>query len=269
VTIIPIFDEICPTIVIDYALTVENLSYIYADGTQALHDINFRIQPGERVALVGANGSGKSTLQRHFNGLLEPAQGRVWVENLPVMAQHFTQIRQWVGMVFQNPDDQLFMPTVAEDIAFGLKNFGTPQQDCEQKITEALWAVNLDPGKYAHRYPDRLSGGEKKRVAIAGILALNPRILVLDEPTAQLDPRARKKLMVLLQTLPITQIIATHDLDLALELCGRTLILNQGKLVYDGATQAVMADENFLHHQGLEAPLSFRRPYCYLTDKIT
>lgn len=250
----------------DIALAVENLSYVYADGTAALTDINFAIRRGERVALVGANGAGKSTLQRHFNGLLQPSQGQVWVENLPVVPKHCGQIRQWVGMAFQNPDDQLFMPTVAEDIAFGLKNFGVPLSECPQLVEKALLAVDLDPSYYAHRYPEHLSGGEKKRVAIAGILALNPRILVLDEPSAQLDPQARKRLMALLQRLPVTQIIATHDLDLALELCDRTLVLHRGRLVYDGDTQTVMGDETFLQQRGLESPLSFRRPYCALKD---
>ncbi|MEB3227081.1 MAG: ABC transporter ATP-binding protein [Synechocystis sp.] len=251
----------------EYALVVKDLGHVYADGTQALRGISLHIQPGERVALVGANGSGKSTLQRHINGLLSPSHGQVWVHDLPVISPHLAQIRQWVGMVFQNPDDQLFMPTVAEDIAFGLKNFGVPPQDWEAIVHNTLQAVDLDPNKYAHRYPDRLSGGEKKRVAIAGILALKPRILVLDEPTAQLDPRARRQLMALLQTLPTTQIIATHDLDLALDLCDRTLILSQGHLTYDGVTQTVMADETFLHRQGLETPLSFRRPYCDLPNR--
>lgn len=245
-----------------YALVVENLGYIYPDRTEALTAISFSLAPGERVALVGANGSGKSTLQRHFNGLLSPSTGEVWVNGCPVRQQYFAQIRQWVGMVFQNPDDQLFMPTVAEDVAFGLQNFGIPKPQWPAIVNQALGAVNLAPEKYAHRFPDHLSGGEKKRVAIAGILALEPEILVLDEPSAQLDPRARLQLIKLLAGFSMTQIIATHDLDLALALCDRLLLLNQGRLVADGQTQTILANEPFLRRHGLEPPLSFRRPYC-------
>ena len=248
------------------ALQIQNLSYIYGDGNQALERISLKLMPGERVALVGANGSGKSTLQRQLNGLLTPTAGEIIVNGLPVIPAHYQQIRQWVGMVFQNPDDQLFMHTVAEDIAFGLRNFGVPAVDCPLLIDQALRSVGLDPDRFRARYPDHLSGGEKKRVAIAGILALTPLLLVLDEPTAQLDPRARRLLMALLQQLPYTQLIATHDLDLAITLCERTLILHQGQLVYDGCTQMAMMDGELLTRYGLELPLGLSRPYCSLAD---
>lgn len=247
------------------ALTVKNLSFHYCAGLPVLQNINFGIQPGERVALVGANGSGKSTLQRHLNGLLRPQSGQIYVDDCPVIPAHFPQIRQWIGLVFQNPDDQLFMPTVAEDVAFGLAALGW--DNIPQKVEQALQAVNLNPQIYGPRYPAHLSGGEKKRAAIAGILALQPRILVLDEPSGQLDPRSRRQLIALLSTLSGTQLIATHDLDLAWELCERTLLLHQGQLVYDGPTTALLANVALLHAYELEPPLSFRRPYCALGDR--
>jgi len=247
-------------------LCVENLNYTYPDGTQALIDINIRINDGEKVALIGANGSGKSTLQFHLNGLLQAQSGKVWVNQSAVIPANFTRIRAWIGLVFQNPDDQLFMPTVEEDIAFGPKNLGVKGAILNRLVRDSLEAVNLDPDHYLHRNPEHLSGGEKKRVAIAGVLAMQPQILVLDEPSAQLDPRSRRQLIELLAQLPVTQLIATHDLDLALELCDRSLVLSRGHLVYDGSIWPLMADHAFLAHHALESPLSFARPYCNLKD---
>lgn len=248
-------------------LCVENLSYTYPDGTQALMDINIRIDNGEKVALIGANGSGKSTLQFHLNGLLQAQSGKVWVNQIAVMPANFTRIRAWIGLVFQNPDDQLFMPTVEEDIAFGPQNLGVKGLMLDRLVRDSLESVDLDPDYYLHRNPENLSGGEKKRVAIAGVLAMQPQILVLDEPSAQLDPRSRRQLIELLAQLPVTQLIATHDLDLALELCDRSLVLSRGHLVYDGSIWPLMADHAFLAHHALESPLSFARPYCNLKDR--
>jgi cobalt/nickel transport system ATP-binding protein len=245
---------------------IEGLTYDYPDGTQALRHINLSILSNERVALIGANGSGKSTLQLHLNGILLPQSGRLRVGEWDINRQNLVNIRNFVGLVFQNPEDQLFMPTVWEDVAFGPQNMGLKGIELKLRVREALESVAIDPDRYGSRNPEHLSGGEKKRVAIAGVLAMQPQILVLDEPSAQLDPRSRRLLIDLLQGLPLTILIATHDLDLAMELCDRTVILNQGRIVYDGETTSIMGDVDFLRKNSLESPLSFRRPYCNLAD---
>lgn len=245
---------------------ISNLSYAYPDGTLALKQINLSIQANERVALIGANGSGKSTLQLHLNGIFLPQTGEIKVGQWEVKEQNLGEIRNFVGLVFQNPDNQLFMPTVWEDIAFGPMNKGIKGHELKLRVIEAMEAVDIDPQIYKHRNPDNLSGGEKKRIAIAGVLAMEPQVLVLDEPSAQLDPSSRRQLINLLEELPLTQLIATHDLDLAWELCDRTVILSQGQIVYDGQTDEIMRDAEFLEQHALETPLSYRRPYCNLQD---
>lgn len=247
-------------------ISIQNLSYAYPDGTEALRDVNLSIKATERVALVGANGSGKSTLQLHLNGIILPQSGQVIIGDLPVKPENLREIRNFVGLVFQNPDNQLFMPTVWEDIAFGPLNLGLRDAALKQRVLQAMAAVDLDPEWYGQRNTDNLSGGEKKRVAIAGVLAMQPQVLIFDEPSAQLDPRSRRQLIELLQTLPLTQLIATHDLDLALELCDRTVVLSRGQVAYDGATELVMNDAEFLIQHALESPLSYSRPYCNLAD---
>jgi cobalt/nickel transport system ATP-binding protein len=243
---------------------ITNLGYTYPDGTEALRGINLSVQATERVALVGANGSGKSTLLLHFNGLLTPQRGEVVVGSLPIVPQNLKAIRNFVGLVFQNPDDQLFMPTVWEDITFGPMNQGVQGAELKRRAVEAMHAVGLNLDQYGSRNANNLSGGEKKRVAIAGVLAMQPQVLVLDEPSAQLDPRSRRQLIQLLQQLALTQLIATHDLDLALELCSRTVVLNQGQIVYDGKTEQILSNEAVLEQYSLELPLSYSRPYCLL-----
>lgn len=245
-------------------ISIQQLNYTYPDGTDALRGINLSIHASERVALVGANGSGKSTLLLHFNGILLPQAGTVIVGEYPVEAQHLKHIRNFVGLVFQNPDDQLFMPTVGEDISFGPMNQGLRGEALTRRCHHCMHAVGLDPNHYIPRNTMNLSGGEKKRVAIAGVLAMQPQILVFDEPTAQLDPRSRRQLIELLQRLPLTQLIATHDLDLALELCDRTIVLSHGQVVHDGPTEYVLGDREFLERHHLESPLSYSRPYCLL-----
>jgi len=237
-------------------ISIENLSYVYPDGIRALQGINLQIKATEKVAIVGANGSGKSTLLLHLNGILMSQHGEIVIGEMPILPQNLTAIRNFVGVVFQNPDDQLFMPTVWEDVAFGPMNQGLRGSDLEIRVAEALVAVGLDLDKYRQRQSQNLSGGEKKRVAIAGVLAMQPQILVFDEPSAQLDPRSRRQLIQLLQTLPETQLIATHDLDLVLELCDRTVVLSEGKIVYDGETRQVLSDREFLLAHALEMPLS-------------
>jgi len=237
-------------------ISIKKLSYVYPDGIQALNGINLEIAATERVAIVGANGSGKSTLLLHLNGILMAQQGEIVVGEMPILPRNLIAIRNFVGIVFQNPDDQLFMPTVWEDVAFGPMNQGLRGKDLEIRIAEAMVAVGLDLEKYRDRQSQNLSGGEKKRVAIAGVLAMQPQVLVFDEPSAQLDPRSRRQLIQLLRTLPETQLIATHDLDLVLELCDRTIVLSEGEIVYDGKTAQVLSDRQFLLAHSLEMPLS-------------
>lgn len=251
---------------VSHPLAIDNLSFHYPDGTQALAQINLNLQAGERVALVGANGSGKSTLLLHLNGIFIPQSGRVTVGGIQVTPQQLSAVRNFVGLVFQNPDDQLFMPTVAEDVAFGPQNQGLVGIALQERMNTALASVGLDLCSYGGRHAQKLSGGEKKRVAIAGVLAMQPQLLVLDEPSAQLDPRSRRQLIQLLQTLPQTQLIATHDLDLALDLCERTIVLSRGQLVADGPTAQILQDPEWLERHCLELPLSYRRPYCLLTE---
>lgn len=246
---------------------VEQLHYAYPDGTAALQEMSLSIRASEKVAIVGANGSGKSTFLLHLNGILQPQQGEIIIGELPVKAENLVAIRNFVGLVFQNPDDQIFMPTVWEDIAFGPMNLGLRGHELAHRVQHAMFAVGLDPADYGPRIASNLSGGEKKRVAIAGVLAMQPQVLVLDEPTAQLDPRSRRQLIQLLQNLPLTQLIATHDLDMALDLCSRTIVLSQGQIVYDGPTEDVMNDQAFLEHHALEMPMCYARPYCQLEHR--
>jgi cobalt/nickel transport system ATP-binding protein len=247
-------------------IDIDRLFYTYPDGTEALQGISLSIQAAERVALVGANGSGKSTLLQHLNGILLPQEGKIKVGQYLVQPDCLKEIRNFVGLVFQNPDDQLFMPTVWEDITFGPMNQGIRGAELAHRCYHAMYAVGIEPERYRHRNSNNLSGGEKKRIAIAGVLAMQPQVLVFDEPTAQLDPRSRRQLIDLMQTLPQTQIIATHDLDLALDLCDRTIILSQGQVVKDGITEVVLSNREFLQEHYLETPLCYSRPYCYLDD---
>ena len=248
-------------------IVIENLTYTYPDGTKALNDINLAIEAGERVALIGANGSGKSTLQLHLNGIILPQAGRIKVGEWFINSDTLRDIRNFVGLVFQNPDNQLFMPTVWDDVTFGPKNRGWRDEELSQRAKKAMMMVDIDSEYYGPRNTENLSGGEKKRIAIAGVLAMEPQVLVLDEPSAQLDPRSRRQLIELLKNLSLTQLVATHDLDLALELCDRTVVLSQGQIVYDGATEKIMSNPDFLVQHSLESPLSYSRPYCLLKDR--
>ncbi len=245
-------------------ISIKNLNYSYPDGTEALRNVNLSIKANERVALIGANGSGKSTLQLHLNGILIPQEGEVMIGDMPVTSRNLRAIRNFVGLVFQNPDNQLFMPTVWEDVAFGPMNLGLRDKELIERVCQSMAAVNIDPNHYGQRSTENLSGGEKKRVAIAGVLAMQPQVLVFDEPSAQLDPRSRRQLIELLQSLQLTQLVATHDLDMALELCDRTIILSQGQVVFDGKTEQAMSNSEFLLQHALEPPLCYSRPYCLL-----
>jgi len=229
-------------------IKIENLSFSYPDGRQALTGINLTIYQGETVALIGPNGAGKSTLLLHLNGILH-SNGVVKVSGRSVNNKNLRWVRSKVGLIFQNPDDQLFSPTVFEDVAFGPINMGYPEAKVRQCVARALdWAGMTD---YEQRSPHHLSFGEKKRIAIATVLSMMPEILVIDEPTSNLDPRSKWSLISLLKRLPMTKIIASHDLDLVQALCQRAIILDHGEIVADGATSHILADIPLLRAHGL------------------
>ena len=208
------------------------------------------------MAIVGANGAGKSTLLQHLNGLLRPDSGSVQIEGVALMRTTLPALRRRVGYVFQDADDQLFMPTVQDDVAFGPLNLGLTPPEVQARVQAALAAVGATA--LAARAPHRLSGGEKRAVAIAGVLAMAPSILALDEPTTGLDPAGRRRLIELLRGLPLTRVIATHDLDLVLDLCPRVIVLHQGRVQADGAPQVLFADADLLRRCHLEPPLGGR-----------
>jgi cobalt/nickel transport system ATP-binding protein len=239
-----------------HIVEVRDLAYAYPDGTPALRGVSFRITHGEAVAVVGANGAGKSTLLQHLNGILAPAAGSIRIGDLPLTRDTLQEARRAVGMVFQNPDDQLFLPTVADDVAFGPLNLGLPEEEVRALVRSSLETVGA--GHLADRPPYRLSGGEKRAVAIATALAMSPAILVMDEPSSNLDPRARRLLIRLLATFHHTRIVATHDLDLVLDLCPRTIVLLRGEVAADGPTRLVFEDDDLLRRCHLERPLSMQ-----------
>ncbi len=232
-----------------HSIEVDQLSFSYPDGHPALREVSLHIAPGEKVALVGPNGAGKSTLILHLNGILT-GQGRVTVCGLPLEQKNFGRVRAAVGLVFQNPDDQLFSPTVFDDVAFGPIYQGLGGEEVEQRVTSALAAVRM--GDYARRVSHHLSTGEKKRIAIATVLSMVPEVLVLDEPTAGLDPRARRGLIQLLRDLPMTMLVSSHDLAMVRELLPRMVVMDEGKIVADGPTAELMKDEKLLEAHGLE-----------------
>jgi energy-coupling factor transporter ATP-binding protein EcfA2 len=260
------------------AVRVCGLAYRYPDGKEALRGIDLVVGPGESVAIVGPNGAGKSTLLLHLNGLL-PARERgtighahafpghaaaggrrrqpsVWIDGLEVNDRNATRVRRQVGVVFQDPDDQLFCNTVIEDVAFGPLNQGIGPAEARRIALDCLAQVDLE-GE-ADRAPHHLSFGERKRACLAGVLACRPSVLVVDEPSANLDPRGRRRLISLIQGLPCTKIIATHDLELVLELCARTVLVDAGRVVADGPSRDVLEDAELLEAHGLEQPISIR-----------
>lgn len=232
----------------------------YVAERPVLINVCLRIEAGERVALIGPNGAGKTTLLYHIAGLLSPFQGTVSVSGIEVRPSSAARVRPQLGLVFQNPDDQLFCPTVGEDVAFGPEHFGILPSEVPRRVTDALQLVGL-PG-FADRVPHLLSAGEKRLVALATVLSYQPHTLLLDEPSAQLDPRNRRRLIDLLRTLDRTQIIATHDLDLALALCPRTIILRDGQVRADGTSASILNDRSLLEAHGLELPLCVQGREC-------
>ena len=230
-------------------IEIEALSYSYPDNTRALEDIHLSVMPGEKIALVGANGAGKSTLLLHLNGVLT-GPGSIRIGGLPLEKKNIGRIRAMVGLVFQNPDDQLFSSTVYEDVAFGPIHQGYDDAAIKEKVSDALSAVHMS--EFADRNPYHLSSGQKKRIAIATVLSMQPAVLAFDEPSAGLDPRARRELIELLEELPQTMLIATHDLDLAYRLASRTLLLSGRRLIKDGQTDKILSDEQLLKNNGMK-----------------
>ena len=244
-----------------HIVELKELRHIYPDGTVALDGISFTITHGESVGIIGANGAGKSTLLLHFNGSLAPTGGTIEIGHTPITKETLPEIRRTVGMVFQDPDDQLFMPTVFDDVAFGPFNLGLSAASVEERVTSAL--AKVDAGHLRDKPPYHLSGGEKKRVAIATVLSMEPSILIMDEPTAGLDPFARRQLMGLMKEFQHTKIFTSHDLDMVMELCGRVIVLGHGTVRADGTPAEIFADEKLLAACRLQKPLSMQGcPVC-------
>ena len=237
-------------------LRFDDVHYRYPNGYEALCGVSFRITHGEKVALVGANGAGKSTLLLHTNGLLMPSQGGVVLGGIALTRKTLPLVRQSVGLVFQDSDNQLFMPTVEEDVAFGPSNMRLEPEEIRRRVTEALDAVGAL--NLRGESPFRLSGGQKKRVAIATVLAMEPSVLVMDEPTSNLDPRARRQIIDLIRRFSHTTLIATHDMEMVLDLCDRTIVMKEGRIVADGSTRHVFGDLALLEECGLEQPCELR-----------
>jgi cobalt/nickel transport system ATP-binding protein len=236
-------------------LDVRGLAYSYPDGHQALFGVDLHVHRGERVALLGPNGAGKTTLVLHLNGILSAGVGTVAVSGLPVAKPNLQEIRRRVGVVFQDPDDQLFMGTVRADVAFGPANLGVRGADLEARVAAALDLVGM--GEFADRPPHHLSFGQRRRVALATVLAMQPEILVLDEPSSNLDPASRRELADILRSLDVTVLMVTHDLPYALELCERSVVLSDGHVVADGATYDVLTDDELMRAHRLELPFGF------------
>jgi len=237
------------------AVEIRGVHFAYPDGRKALRGVELRIEHGQRVALLGPNGAGKTTLALHCNGIYTADAGSIHISALAVADANLPEIRRRVGLVFQDPDDQLFMPTVREDVAFGPANLGLRGNELDARVIEALDAVGAVD--VAGRAPHHLSGGERRRVALATVLAMHPDLLVLDEPTSGLDPAGRRELVDVLRGLPITQLVISHDLPFTLELCERAIIMNDGMVVADGSTRDLLADEPLLHANRLELPFGF------------
>lgn len=237
------------------AVEVSGLRFTYPDGQVALHGVDLRVEHGQRVALLGPNGAGKTTLALHLNGIHRPHAGSVHIDGLAVGEPALAEVRRRVGLVFQDADDQLFMPTVREDVAFGPANLGLRGEQLDARTAEALAAVGA--GELADRAPHHLSAGERRRAALATVLAMRPDVLVLDEPTSGLDPAGHREVVDLLAGLAVTQLVITHDLPFALELCQRAVVMDGGRVVADGATGVVLADRDLLAAHRLALPYGF------------
>jgi cobalt/nickel transport system ATP-binding protein len=236
-------------------IAVTGLAFHYPDGTPALNNVDLHIHPGETVALLGPNGAGKTTLILHLNGIHLPQRGTVSVSGLQLAKDNLMEIRRRVGIVFQDPDDQLFMPTVRADVEFGPRNLGLEGARLDERVNRALRA--MDVADLADRPPNHLSFGQKRRVAIAGVLAMEPSIIVLDEPTSNLDPASRRELAEALESLDTTQLIVTHDLPFAYQMCERAIVIDGGEIVATGSTAEILANQSLLAQHRLELPYGF------------
>jgi cobalt/nickel transport system ATP-binding protein len=236
-------------------LDLRGVAYAYPDGHQALYGVDLHVHRGERVALLGPNGAGKTTLILHLNGILMPGAGSVAVSGLPVVRENLQEIRRRVGIVFQDPDDQLFSATVWDDVAFGPRNLDLSKAEVSARVEAALDRVGMLD--FAHRPPHHLSFGQRRRVAVATVLAMEPEILVLDEPSSNLDPASRRELAEIIAGLDVTVMMVTHDLPYALELCPRAMILSGGTIVADGPTRNLLADSELMAQHRLELPWGF------------
>lgn len=246
------------------AMRVEDLRYRYADGREALRGVSFKVEAGQCVGLIGPNGAGKSTLLLHLNGLLPDGKGgngSVHLDGKAIGETNPIEVRKRVGLLFQDPDDQLFCPTVYEDVAFGPEQFGLKSESVAHAVQRALAQVGLDG--FEDRAPHHLSGGEKRLVCLAGVLACEPEVLVLDEPTSGLDPRGRRQIKELLRGIRATRIIATHDLELVVELCDWAVLMDEGQVAAEDRTEKLLADEELMLKHGLEKPhiLMHRHPH--------
>jgi cobalt/nickel transport system ATP-binding protein len=233
-------------------LQIENLKVNYPDGKQVLYDVSFRIEEGETIGIIGANGAGKSTLLTSIVGLLFPISGRIIIDGIEVNKKNLKIIRERIGIILQNPDDQLFMPTVYDDIAFGLRNYGVDEKAIQNKIEYIMKTLDIERLKSQHT--QKLSGGEKRIVAIATVLAMEPSVILFDEPSSFLDPKTRRNLMKLLKSITTSKLIATHDLDMALDLCDKVIVLKDGKVFVAGPTKEILTNEELLLDAGLELP---------------
>jgi cobalt/nickel transport system ATP-binding protein len=244
-----------------HKLEVRNLHFSYPDGQEAVRNMSFTIYHGESVGIIGANGAGKSTLLMLLMGILFPDGGEVLVGDVHVTKKTLPMIRQRLGMVFQNPDDQLFMTTVYDDVAFGPRNYKLDEKEVESRVMKALESVGISHLK--DRAPFKLSGGEKRSAAIASVLSMQPDVLIMDEPTSELDPKSRRRVISLLKSFDHTKIITSHDLDMVFETCSRIIVIKEGEVAADGSTAEILSDAELLDSCGLELPLSLQNcPKC-------
>lgn len=245
----------------NHVIEIDNLVFAYPDGYKAINEISFDISHGESVGIIGANGAGKSTLLMLLMGVLFPSHGKVMVGDVPVTKKSLPTIRQTMGMVFQDPDDQLFMTTVYDDVAFGPRNYKMDEKDVESRVMQALDMVGIAHLK--DRAPYKLSGGEKRAAAIASVLSMKPDVLIMDEPTAALDPKSRRRVIELLKSFEHTKIITSHDLDMIFEICDRTIVIRKGEIAADGPTPVILQDSELMDSCGLEIPFALQNcPVC-------
>lgn len=233
---------------------IDNICYSYPDGTKALNDLSFSVNEGEKLGIAGANGSGKSTLLMLMMGCLSPADGKIFYEEEKFSKERIRKMRRETGLLFQNPDDQLFLPTVGEDVAFGPRNLNLSEEEVTSRVNMALHFTGIE--SLCDKAPWKLSGGEKSLAALAGLFAMKPRTLLLDEPTSGLDPKSRRDLINIMGRTEITAVIATHDLDMVMDVCQRLIIMKNGTIVSDGEVPGVLTDRKFMAACGLEIPLS-------------